>query len=276
MTSEASPQPKRQPDPGAAARRRAAKTGSPGAADGDTLAALEADLAGEPGPGTEEQGAPRSAGDSEQLNLTLTDPKAMRALAHPVRMSLLELLETTGTLTATQASELLGESPANCAFHLRTLAKYGFVREAGGGRGRERPWKRAYTQIQVTSEQEDPRATVTAGMLQRVWLDRVLERARNRLTSTDGLPAAWKYTQEASQTFQFLTPEETKELAGEVLGVLKRYEDRRDDPSRRPDGALPVEFLFFGYPLTDLAGLAEQARQDDKKGRPPRKDGDAS
>jgi hypothetical protein len=34
---------------------------------------------------------------------------------------------------------MLGESPANCAFHLRTLAKYGFVEEAGGGRGRERP-----------------------------------------------------------------------------------------------------------------------------------------
>jgi predicted transcriptional regulator len=284
VTSESFLQPKRQPDPGAAARRRAANAGSPGAADGDTLAALEADLAGEPGPGTEERGepgpgteergAPRSAGDSDQLKLT--DPKAMRALAHPVRMSLLELLEGTGTLTATQASELLGESPANCAFHLRTLAKYGFLREAGGGRGRERPWKRAYTQIQVTSEQEDPRATVTAGMLQRVWLDRVLERARERLSSTDGLPTAWKHTQEASQTVQFLTPEETKELAGEVLEVLRRYEDRRDDPSRRPDDALPVEFLFFGYPLTDLAGIAEQARQHDEKGRPPRKDGPAS
>ena len=39
---------------------------------------------------------------------------------------------------------MLGESPANCAFHLRTLAKYGFVEEAGGGRGRERPWRQTY------------------------------------------------------------------------------------------------------------------------------------
>src|ERR1700733_1448043 len=65
----------------------------------------------------------------------VTDPRAMRALAHPVRIALIELLPHTGTLTATQASELLGESPANCAFHLRTLAKYGFVEEAGGGSG---------------------------------------------------------------------------------------------------------------------------------------------
>ena len=71
----------------------------------------------------------------------LTDAKAMRAVAHPVRMALIELFGYHETLTATQASEFLGESPANCAFHLRTLAKYGFVREAGGGKGRERPWR---------------------------------------------------------------------------------------------------------------------------------------
>lgn len=63
----------------------------------------------------------------------------MRALAHPVRLALIEILGVTRTLTTAQVSEMLGESPANCAFHLRTLDKYGFVREAGGGRGRERP-----------------------------------------------------------------------------------------------------------------------------------------
>jgi predicted transcriptional regulator len=312
MTSEPRQQPRRQPDPGAAARRRAADAGSPGAADAgspgaadagspgaadagspgaadagspgaadaerasardvsaETLAARKAGLASGTGAAAESRRTGRSPGAGEQVKLT--DPKAMRALAHPVRMSLLELLEATGTVTATQASELLGESPANCAFHLRTLAKYGFVREAGGGRGRERPWERVHTRIQVTSEQEDPQATVTAGMLQRVWLDRVLERARN-LLSANGVPAAWEHSREASQTVQFLTPEETDELAEEVLDVLRRYEDRRDHPSRRPDGAVPVEFLFFGYPLMDLAGLAEQARQDDQGSRPPGQDG---
>src|SRR5689334_21433995 len=71
-----------------------------------------------------------------------TDAWAMRALAHPVRLALLEALVHAGTLTATQASELIGESPANCAFHLRTLAKYGYVVEAGGGRARRHPDRR--------------------------------------------------------------------------------------------------------------------------------------
>jgi Helix-turn-helix domain len=273
MTSEPVPQPERQPDPGAAARRRAADADSHGAAAAETLAALEADLIGEPGPAAGERGAQEAPGGNERLKLT--DPKAMRALAHPVRMSLLELLEAAGTLTATQASELLGESPANCAFHFRTLAKYGFVREAGGGRGRERPWEAVHRRIQVSSDQEDPQASVTAGMLQRVWLDRVLERAGNLFEREDTLPPAWKHSQEASQIVQFLTPEETRELTEEVLGVLRRYEDRRDDPSRRPPDALPVEFLVFGYPLIDLATLAEEARKDDENVRPPRDDGQA-
>ena len=71
----------------------------------------------------------------------LTDPKAMRALAHPVRLALLEAFADTDTLTATEAGERVGESPANASFHLRQLAKYGFVEEADGGTGRRRPWK---------------------------------------------------------------------------------------------------------------------------------------
>jgi DNA-binding transcriptional ArsR family regulator len=71
------------------------------------------------------------------------DAKTIRALAHPVRIALLEALVDAGTLTATEAGEHVGESPANASFHLRQLAKYGFVEEAEGGTGRRRPWQLA-------------------------------------------------------------------------------------------------------------------------------------
>src|ERR1051326_5509959 len=73
----------------------------------------------------------------------LRDPQAFRALAHPLRLTLIELLTREGSLTATEAAELTGESPASCSFHFRQLAKYGFVEDAGGGHGRERPWRRS-------------------------------------------------------------------------------------------------------------------------------------
>src|ERR1035437_6622354 len=108
------------------------------------------------GAGMEGGGArDRGAGGAGGRTVTrLTDPRALRAYAHPVRMALVGLLRTEGPLTATRAAGLLGEASGTCSFHLRQLAKYGLVEEAGGGPGREKPWRataapthRAPTQI---------------------------------------------------------------------------------------------------------------------------------
>jgi hypothetical protein len=196
--------------------------------------------------------------------VVLTDPKMMRALAHPVRMALLELIEVAGTLTATQASELLGESPANCAFHLRTLGKYGYIAEAGGGKGRERPWKRVDLRIQLSTDHEDSGTNLTARTLQQLWLDRVLARARRELTSSENLPKEWREAKQATQDLAFLTPDELREINAQVLMMADRFKDRKENTASRPEGALPVELLFFGYPLTDLAGLAAAASSADE------------
>src|SRR5262249_61369493 len=107
---------------------------------------------------TSEVAEPGPSADTTMEARKITDARAMRALAHPVRLALLEALVHAGTLTATQASELLGESPANCAFHLRTLAKYGYVVEAGGGRGRGRPGRGGRTPRDPPPPRSAPRA----------------------------------------------------------------------------------------------------------------------
>jgi predicted transcriptional regulator len=62
------------------------------------------------------------APDERRSVKRLTDPRALRALAHPIRMSLVGMLRVHGPLTATKAADLLGESSASCSFHLRQLA----------------------------------------------------------------------------------------------------------------------------------------------------------
>src|SRR5215470_1290200 len=200
------------------------------------------------------KGAPDSHGDRRQLNLT--DPKAIRALAHPLRWALLEALADAGTLTATQASEMLGESPANCAFHLRTLAKYGYVEEAGGGKGRERPWRRAHTELHITTEQEDPGAALAAEELGRFWLETTLDRARSMLSGRRVWPEEWRHTGllGESEYIAYMTPDEAREFEAEVQHLYRRFEDRVDHPERRPDGAMPIEMLLLNYPLLHLAG----------------------
>ena len=184
--------------------------------------------------------------------VVLTDAKAMRALAHPLRMAILELFAVRETLTATQASEALGESPANCAFHLRTLAKYGFVREAGGGRGRERPWTLVNRTMTLTTNQPDPQTALAAGELGRVWLERWIDRARKLYSSSDRVPG-WDEASGWSDSHVFLTADESTELRGEMRRMLKRYEDRLTNPALRPAGALPVEWTIFTAPLPELA-----------------------
>ncbi len=191
----------------------------------------------------------------------ITDPRAMRALAHPVRLALLEALGHAGTLTATQASELLGESPANCAFHLRTLAKYGYVVEAGGGRGRERPWRRAHTVLQITTDQDDPSAAVAAGELSQFWLSATLDRARSALSTHAIWPAEWQHNDLTgeNQMIVYATVDEANELAAQSERIFRRFHDRLDHPERRPDGAMPIEILVLSYPLLHLAARPDDA-----------------
>jgi predicted transcriptional regulator len=203
-----------------------------------------------------EGGDPR---DEHKLNLT--DPRAMRALAHPLRWALLDALEQAGTLTATQASEMLGESPANCAFHLRTLAKYGFVEEAGGGRGRVRPWRLRYDSMRLRSFQDDPEATQAAHALTQVYFDRLVARVQRSLTSRTSWPKALENELGLQASRLYLTPAEAIELYAEidkvydrVIGTQSHYKERRD-PKLRPPGAMPVEFILLGYPVLDMPAL---------------------
>jgi hypothetical protein len=186
----------------------------------------------------------------------LTDPRAMRALAHPVRIALIELLAHTGTLTATQASELLAESPANCAFHLRTLAKYGFIEDAGGGRGRERPWRRVHSGISISSNQDDPEAARAADALTDFLATEIFDRARSALAAQNSWPAGWRDALVQSDSLAYLTLAEARELSAELQQLLDRYFDRVDHPERRPDGAMPVEILAVAYPLLHLAAIS--------------------
>ena len=216
------------------------------------------------------QDGPHPKDDLPQLDLN--DPKAMRALAHPLRWALLEALGHAGTLTATQASEMLGESPANCAFHLRTLAKYGFVEEAGGGKGRERPWRRAYGRMSWRARQGDEQFRLAGQALNQVWLDRVLSRARRSLAATTSWPEGFEDDLGGSTSMSYMTPEEAREVHAELMktfertiGQEHRFTERRD-PARRPPGAVPVEFVLLAYPILDAPPLPGDDGDDNSTG----------
>jgi DNA-binding transcriptional ArsR family regulator len=180
----------------------------------------------------------------------LTDPKAMRALAHPVRLALLEALAEAEPLTATEAGERIGESPANASFHLRQLAKYGFVEEAEAGKGRRRPWRLKQLGMSWSDVDPDPDRASAAQELSRIALDRYLGRAQRQLSERHALPDEWREVSGISQSRLWLTAAELKQLEEEFLELLLgRFADRRRPSPDQPDDAKAVEILTVAYRL---------------------------
>jgi DNA-binding transcriptional ArsR family regulator len=179
----------------------------------------------------------------------LTDPRTMRALAHPVRLALLEALAHHGPLTATEAAEHVGESPSNCSFHLRQLGKYGFVEEAEGGRGRRRPWRAVTIGTSFTDVHADTETALAANTLSRVIVERLLARARAGLEQRHLLPDEWRAVTGSSDMTLYVTPEEMKELDEAILAKLWAYRERIADPAKRPEGSRPLQVAVFAYPI---------------------------
>jgi DNA-binding transcriptional ArsR family regulator len=182
----------------------------------------------------------------------VTDARMLRALAHPVRIALLETLSFTGPLTATELGERIGESPTTCSFHLRQLAKYEFVEEAGGGKGRARPWRLTWTGLRITGDRGDTESQVASSALGRMVRERQLDRYRTWAETRASYPAQWREAADESQYTLYLTPGELKQLHEDMRAMIKlRFRDRITDPSpaTRPAGSAPVEMLFVSYPL---------------------------
>lgn len=184
----------------------------------------------------------------------VSDARAFRALAHPVRLALIETLSLEGPLTATVAGEKIGESPTTCSFHLRQLAKYGFVEEAGGGTGRARPWRMTSIGMHYSSVHDDPETDLAAGALTRLLRERQWERYRTWLETRASYPRRWREATGDSEWVFWLTTAELEELNRELSTLLfPRFRDRLTDPSARPAGALPVEMLLLTYPVAPPA-----------------------
>jgi predicted transcriptional regulator len=205
----------------------------------------------------------------------LRDPRALRALAHPIRLSLVGLLRVEGPLTATRAAELLGESSGSTSFHLRQLAKYGLVEEAGGGKGRERPWRATAMFTNLPDVAENPDLAVAAELLSSVIAERYFEDVMRWLEVRQAEPEEWQRVAQFGDTYLYLTPDELAALGEQTQQMMDRYIDRQADPELRPEGARLVSYLHLAFPMSRPFGRRPEARPagetaaPDKTATPP-------
>lgn len=166
----------------------------------------------------------------------ITDPTRIRALAHPLRLELLDYLGDVGEATATACAEHTGETVANCSFHLRTLAKAGFI-EAAPSRGREKPWRPAAQSRRLDIDPEDPASHPAMAELVGLMLLREAERIRSFVAGRTTQPEEWRDTVTVTTSSFWATADEMRELVETVSHLTDRFAGRQHDPALRPPGA---------------------------------------
>ncbi len=192
--------------------------------------------------------------------MEIGDPQAIKALAHPLRLDLIELLGTLGEATAARCGRILGVSQASCSFHLRQLARYGYVEEAGQGSDRrERLWRPASRRLRLDPGQTlDPVVTQQLG---QVLAKREMERVLAYLEGRPAEPAEWRRADVLTTATLPLSPAELAEIKTQWNELLAPYLARAQANAHRPHpGQRHVRFFLAASPLPDLT----QGESDDE------------
>lgn len=202
---------------------------------------------------TAEPGTPQNLAeltDPKPQNLVeLTDPKMMRALAHQARIAIWMHLGLNGPATATECAEIAGLSPSACSYHLRTLARYGFVEEdpASAADGRERPWRARLLAFNISQGPGVPAATQVASQLLVENMRAAAEENRARYVARQSeYPADWQSASGELFSVAHVTAEELRRMREQVIEVMAPYV--RLDPASRPAGTLPVRIMLDLFP----------------------------
>jgi DNA-binding transcriptional ArsR family regulator len=179
--------------------------------------------------------------------VVLRDPRAIKALAHPARLAVIDELFAGRRLTATECGEIAGLSASAMSYHLRALEKWGIVRRSEATTdGRERPWEAAGEGLMIDSA--EPRASAAGeAMLVARQLDRQRADILGWISSRDEAATAWYDSTVISSGVFWLSYDEAKQLSEGISDLVGRMPRRSADQA--PAGALRVRVSFSVVPV---------------------------
>lgn len=180
----------------------------------------------------------------------ITDPQALRALAHPIRLKLLELLTVDGPATGKTLAGLTGESTASVSYHVGQLAKWGLVEPAVDlARGRERPWRATSRGFTWTATGDgSPEFTAASRALREQFIARRLAALDEYQRHEDEFDLTWQEAAWLGEDAGYLDPGELTEATERIKAVIAEY----TDPARpRRQGARRVAFFAYAVPTYD-------------------------
>ncbi|MFJ2889467.1 ArsR/SmtB family transcription factor [Streptomyces sp. NPDC087305] len=191
-------------------------------------------------------------------DLEISDPKAMRALAHPVRLAILERLQRHGPATASRLSPYVGATPSVTSWHLRHLAGFGLVRDAEGGTDRrERRWAAAARGFRFEMPDDEEGRSAARVLTGEMFARNAELPLRWLMDTAPGLEPEWNRTARANNTRIVVTADELASLQDAFEELIAPYVVR--EPDRRPADARGVRLLMYALP----EGAGDEGRVDE-------------
>jgi predicted ArsR family transcriptional regulator len=166
----------------------------------------------------------------------MSDPRTLRAIAHPTRGRILDELGASGPMRAADLGDALGIPANQASFHLRQLAKYGVIQPApeAARDKRDRVWKlqdeRGF-RLDVQDIEKRPGGKAAVSVFRQnkaAWAHRLVDEVFSFKKRKDTFSAI------VDQPLK-LTKDEAADFMGEVDEVLARWSDktRGRDAGRR-------------------------------------------
>lgn len=189
------------------------------------------------------------------------DAGALRALSHPLRVRIFDILAQESPQTASTLAEILGESSGATSYHLRALARHDLIREVEGERaGRERWWERPPGGIVYDSRavQGSPAGEaalqVAVAEIHRRRHEELMEFFSGRI---DREPAEWADASSSMTSGISMTADQTTDLIRRIEAVIDEAADTYR--GQKGDGVRRVSVRADVFPLQNLTNKKETA-----------------
>ncbi|WP_426624898.1 ArsR/SmtB family transcription factor [Leifsonia sp. McL0607] len=229
-----------------------------------------------------------TSGGRPEDRRTVTDPRALRALAHPLRLALLDHLMSFGARTASECADAVGSTPSNCSYHLRALARFGLVERVEAEDGRERPWQSTATGLQL-GRGDDPGAVELRGNAERCrdpsaegacdrgsrlgvdaverffadhQIDEEAARLHRAIALRDSVPPVWRESSILSGYALRISPGELRELGERLDALIRPYIALTRTAAPGDSAVVALNLNAFLHPDAELPNTSDEDAPD--------------
>lgn len=179
------------------------------------------------------------------------DLASLRALAHPLRVRIIDALTTHGAHTASGLAERLGESSGATSYHLRQLARHDFVREdPNRGTGRERWWEVSTGLNMGVELMQTPAGKEATRIVMSEWLTLRVQRIQSFMASAGDLAPEWQDASVLASASLNLTADQAAELNERYTALIDEYAEKYGRHHTEPGGR-PYQVQYYAFPVTD-------------------------